>query len=220
MKEMIELWWAEAERHGVLPLDDRGAALLFRAARRPGLPTSRNRFVYYPPISHIVADACPPANRGWTMTVDIEHPATDGDGALVARGSLNSGFALYIRQGAVHFDYNCFHEHTMIKAQQPLASGPHKLEVKIERLDRMAARVVLTIDSAIAGEGKIATLLRMLSSTGMDLGRSLSPVNSDYTAPFAYPGRIRSVVFEVPAAQEREAAAEAAAQARAAMTRQ
>ncbi|TBR26181.1 MAG: arylsulfatase, partial [Reyranella sp.] len=38
LKEMIELWWTEADKHGVLPLDDRGAAALFRAAQRPGLP--------------------------------------------------------------------------------------------------------------------------------------------------------------------------------------
>ena len=61
LARLIELWWHQAERHGVLPLDDRGAAILFRSAPRPGLPTSRTRFVYYPPISHIVSDACPSA---------------------------------------------------------------------------------------------------------------------------------------------------------------
>jgi arylsulfatase A-like enzyme len=221
LKEMTDLWSAEAERHGVFPLDDRGAALLFRAARRPGFPTSRNRFVYYPPVSHIVADACPPANRGWTMTVDLEHPAgADTDGALVARGSLNSGFVLYVKSGRVHFDYNCFHDHTRIAADQVLAPGRHQLELKVERLDKLTARAVLTIDGAAAGEGRIPILLRMLSSTGMDLGRSLAPVNSDYAAPFQYPGRIHSVVFDVPPAHERDAAADAETQARAAMTRQ
>ena len=34
----------------------------------------------------------------------------------------------------------------------------------------------------------------------MDFGRSLAPVNDDYAAPFAYPGRIREVVFEIPIA--------------------
>ena len=29
LKEMVDLWWAEAERNGVLPLDDRGAACCF-----------------------------------------------------------------------------------------------------------------------------------------------------------------------------------------------
>ncbi len=51
----------------------------------------------------------------------------------------------------------------------------------------------------------------------MDLGRSLSPVNADYQAPFKYSGRIVEVVFELPTGpQDREIAA----QVRAAMTRQ
>ena len=111
LKEMIDLWWSEADKHGVLPLDDRPAMALFRASMRPGLPSSRNRFVYYPPVSHIVADACPSAARGWTTTVSLEHPHGDGDGALVVRGSLNSGFALYVKDGRLVFDYNYFHQH-------------------------------------------------------------------------------------------------------------
>lgn len=221
LKEMIDLWWAEAERHGVLPLDDRLIGLIFRASMRPGLPTARRRFVYYPPISRIVADACPPGGRGWTITVDLEHPLAEAEGALVARGSINSGFVLYLKDGRPHFDYNCFHHHTVVAAGQRLAVGRRRLEVQVERTDNAGARVSLSIDGVAVGEERIPNLLRIISSSGMDLGRSLSPVNADYTAPFAYPGQIHSIVFELPAApQEPEVAAEAEAQARVAMTRQ
>ena len=57
----------------------------------------------------------------------------------------------------------------------------------------------------------------MISSTGMDLGRSLSPVTDDYAAPFAYPGRIDKVVFETPRPRP---PGEVKAQVRAEMTRQ
>ena len=61
----------------------------------------------------------------------------------------------------------------------------------------------------------------MLSSTGMDLGRSLAPVNDDYDAPFAYPGRIETVTFDLAeSATPADRHAEAEAKARAAMTRQ
>ncbi|MGC2274814.1 MAG: hypothetical protein WA571_02265, partial [Candidatus Binatus sp.] len=217
LKEMVELWWAEAERHGVLPLDDRGAAMLFRAAMRPGLPTSRRRFVYYPPISHIVADACPSTARGWTMTVELEHPPVDGDGALIARGSSNSGFVLYVKEGRVKFDYNCFHSHIVVASESRLAAGRHKIAVTVEKSDKTAARAVLLVDGVEVGEGQIANLLRIISSTGMDLGRSLSPINAEYQAPFKYSGRMLEVVFELPTGpQDREIAA----QVRAAMTRQ
>ena len=101
-----------------------GRSTLFRAAMRPGLPTSRTRFVYHPPISHIVADACPPAARGWTHDRRSRPPRAGGDGALVARGSRNSGFVLYVKDGRAVFDYNAFHVHTRLVADAPLPPGP------------------------------------------------------------------------------------------------
>jgi arylsulfatase len=221
LKQLVDLWWREAERNGVLPLDDRGAAQLFRAAPRPGLPTSRTRFLYYPPISHIVADACPSAIRSFTITAVLEHPERGGDGALVARGNINSGYAVYVKDGRVCFAYNAFHDHTLVRAAQPLAPGRRQVEVRVARSADRSAAVTLLADGAAIGSGRIPRLLVLLSSTGMDLGRSLAPVNDDYRAPFAYPGRIESVRFDVAERTTRaDRSAEAEAQARAAMTRQ
>ncbi len=221
LKELVELWWQEAEQHGVLPLDDRGIAVLFRAAPRAGLPTTRKRFLYYPPVSHIVADACPSPARGFTLTVELEHPEGAGDGALVARGSINSGFVLYVRDGRLHFDYNGFHEHSLVRADRPLRPGRQRVELRVERNPDRSAEISLSVAGEVLAEGHLPRLLRMLSSTGMDLGRSLAPVNEDYEAPFDYPGRIDTVLFELPERRRPgDEQAEAEAQARAALTRQ
>ena len=151
------------------------------------------------------------------MTVELDHPSANGDGALIARGSSNSGFVLYVKEGRVHFDYNCFHQHTLVESEQLLAAGRQQVAVKIEKTENTAARAAMLIDGVKAGEGQIANLLRIISSTGMDLGRSLSPINADYQSPFKYPGRILTAVFELPTGpQDREIDA----QVRAAMTRQ
>ena len=217
LKALIDLWWAEAEAQGALPLDDRNGLALFAASRRPGMPTSRRRFVYHPPVSHIVADVCPPVARGWRMTADIDHPAGKGDGALVARGSINSGFVLYIREGRPHFDYNCFHQHTVVAAAAPLAPGAHMIELDVARRPDGGGDVSLLVDGQEVAAGTIPKLLFMISSTGMDIGRSLSPVCHDYVEPFAWPGRIRTVIFDIPAHERR---GEAVAQVRAAMSQQ
>ena len=216
LKELVDLWWAEADRHGVLPLDDRPAVALFRAAMRPGLPAARNRFVYYPPLSHIVADACPSAARGWTTTIQLEHPAGPADGALVARGSLNSGYVLYVKDGRLVFDYNDFHRHTRVTAPAPLPAGAYEIVLKVERVTD-GGDFSLSVDGAVVATAHAPRLLFMISSTGMDLGRSLSPITDDYAAPFAYPGRIDKVVFETPRSQP---PGEVKAQVRAEMTRQ
>jgi arylsulfatase len=217
LKALIELWWAEAERNGALPLDDRPAFALFAASRRPGLPTSRTRFIYHPPVSHIIADTCPPVARGWRTTIDLEHPASGGDGALVARGSINSGFVLYIKDGRLVFDYNAFHDHTVFTADAALTPGAHEVDLKVKRREDGGGDVTLDVDGKIVAQGSIARLLFLISSTGMDLGRSLSPVNEHYAEPFAYPGHLRQVVFEIPDLVPR---GEVKANVRAEMTRQ
>ncbi len=61
----------------------------------------------------------------------------------------------------------------------------------------------------------------MLSSTGMDIGRAIAPVNRDCDPPFAYGGRIHRVIFELlQRASERDKAEQAEREARAAMSRQ
>ena len=217
LKEMIDLWWTEAETHGVLPLDDRGAFALFAASRRPGLPSARNRFVYHPPISHIVADACPPVARGWTTTIALNHPAAGGDGALVARGSLNSGFVIYVKNGQLTFDYNEFHAHTRLTAAEPLSPGDHEIILRVTRGGDGGAEAVLSVDGVTVAEGRIPRLLFMLSTLGMDLGRSATPVNADYAAPFVYGGALKTVTFDIPGLA---AMGEMMAQVRAEMTRQ
>ncbi len=54
---LIDLWWSEAERHGVLPLDERTIEL-FGARFRDHSPHPANRrYVYRPPMSAIPAQA-------------------------------------------------------------------------------------------------------------------------------------------------------------------
>ncbi|HEY2707704.1 MAG TPA: arylsulfatase [Caulobacteraceae bacterium] len=217
LKAMIARWWAEAETHGVLPLDDRPAFALFRASMRPGLPSSRRRFVYRPPITHVVADACPPAARGWRTIVELEHPAGGGDGALVSRGNINSGYVLYVQDGRLHFDFNAFHDHTHVVAEAALAPGVHKVELAVLRDQSGGADITLAVDGEPVAAGKLPRMLFMLSSTGMDLGRSLAPVCEGYAAPFVYPGKIDTVIFEIAG---ETMGGEVRAQARAEMSRQ
>ncbi len=221
LQAMVDLWWQEAEKHGVLPLDDRPMAQTFRAARRPGLPAARDVFVYYPPVSHIVSDACPSAARGWTTEVELVQPDSGGDGALVNRGTINSGFALYLQGGRLHFDYNCFHTHTKVVAPTALEGGEHVVAVAVQRLPERKAAVQLKINGEVVAEGHIPLLLGMLSSTGMDLGRAIAPINRDYQPPFAYPGKIKKVTFELASRPtERDRRDESEGEARAAMARQ
>ncbi len=217
LQDMIAMWWREAEKHGVLPLDDRGLSELFRASRRPDMPTSRNHFTYFPPIDHMPADTCPSAARSWTTTVTMDHPAVNGDGALLARGTINSGFVLYVLRGRLHFDYNCFHHHTVVASADAISSGAHIVTLRVQRQEDGGADIALELEGNCVAQARIPKLLFVLSSIGMDVGRSLSPVNDDYQAPFNYSGKISKVEF---ALDEKVAKGDIKAQMRTEMARQ
>ncbi len=216
LRELVEAWWVEAGRFGVLPLDDRPTAQLFATPRRPGTPHAGMVYVYYPPVSHVPADAAPRLGlRPWTITAEIERPAAGGDGVLVARGSHNLGFSFYIKDGRLVFDYNVFATHYRAVSEIPLSAGHCRAGVHFAPTGN-TAEITLLVNGAPAGRAHASQTVRILGSTGMDIGRdSLSPVTHDYHAPFPFEGLIHRVTFETQPAGRRAEQAQQAAEARA-----
>jgi arylsulfatase A-like enzyme len=211
LRELIDAWWVEAGQHGVLPLDDRTIEL-FGGAPRPGTVHARKEYVYYPPIDHIPADACPPlGGRSWTITAEVLLDADGAEGVLYARGSHNVGHAFFLKDGALHFDYNALGTHYRASAPVPLSAGAHALVARFDRTGD-GGTLTLAVDDEDVGEVEIPRIVRILGSTGLDIGRdALSPVVDDYEAPFPFTGHIDRVTFSL---RSRADAAEVAATAR------
>jgi arylsulfatase len=195
LRELIDTWWVEAGKNGVLPLDDRTIEL-FGGAPRPGTVHARRDYIYYPPVSHIPADACPPlGGRAWTITAVVDAPDVGVEGVIYARGSHNVGHSFFVRDQALHFEYNALG--TRYRAQAPLSLSPgrHELSARFDR-DGRGGTLTVGCDGDDLASVEIPKIVRMLGSTGMDIGRdALSPVADDYVAPFAFTGRIDHVSF-------------------------
>jgi len=189
MREMIDLWWVEAGRQGVLPLDDR--RFLFKSMRRPGTPHAKRHYTYYPPISHVPSDVAPTlGSRTWTMHVEVNRLDAAVQGALAAQGTQNGGYSWYIKDNKMIFDYNIFAEHHVVRSGIEVPTGRIQLEVRFVR-DGETGNITLVIDGQTCGTIQVPYVMRMISSTGLDIGKdSLSPVTDDYQAPFSFTGRI------------------------------
>ncbi|HYD10115.1 MAG TPA: arylsulfatase, partial [Acidimicrobiales bacterium] len=196
LRELIDLWEREAAAHGVFPLDDRSIEL-FAAPPVAGTVHSIGVYAYTPPISHIPADACPPfGGRAWTVTAEVEVGGSV-EGVLYARGGHNVGHSFFVHDGALQFDYNALGTHFRARAPIALAPGAHEL---VARFDRAGKGGVLTlaVDGVDVGSVEVPKIVRMLGSTGLDIGRdALSPVVDDYDAPFPFTGVIRRVTFDI-----------------------
>ncbi|MEQ1873887.1 MAG: arylsulfatase [Ilumatobacteraceae bacterium] len=197
LREMIDLWWSQAGEMGVLPLDDRTIEL-FGGTPRPATPHALTRYDYLAPISHIPADVCPPlGGRPWTLTISVVTDSPTVEGVLYARGSHNVGQSFFIKDGQLQFDYNALGTHFRATAPLSLAAGHHTLTARFERADKTGT-IVIGADGTDLGSVAIPKIVRMLGSTGLDIGRdALSTVVSDYKGSFPFTGVIESASFEI-----------------------
>ncbi len=206
-RELRELWWGEAERYGVLPLDDRGIEL-FMAPARPGTVHARRDYVYHPPIARIPSEAAPAfGGRDWLVEADVVLTGAT-EGVLFARGGGDLGIGWFLQDGAIHFNYNALGREGRVSAPLRVEAGRHRLWARFER-EGQAGRVTLGVDDLTIGAGAIPQFVRILGSSGLDIGCDThAPITTDYEQPFRFTGEIERIAFHVRARpSERDAAA-------------
>ena len=231
LAEMIALWWAQAERHKVLPLDDRFAArFAANAARFQG---ARRQFVFHAGMGHVPTDVAPDVrSRSYRIEADVTIAAarTQGvliaprtQGVLVAHGDATSGYSLYMHDGHLVHDVNIGGEHVIVRSDRAVPPGDHTLGVRVRRLTREAqpkmgtgmglSEYTLTIDGAPAGSIQSRLGFAMLISwSGLDIGHDRGSPVSHYPAPFAFTGTLRRVTVTMDDDQRLDGAGVGAAQ--------
>ncbi|HLH27419.1 MAG TPA: arylsulfatase, partial [Acidimicrobiales bacterium] len=217
---MVERWWQEAERFGVLPLDDRTIEL-FGARYRDHSPHRPDRhYRYVPPMAPMPAQVAPAlGGRGWDLAADIDRPAGAG-GVLYATGTRNSGVSVFVADDRLHLDYNCFGDHHVVASDRPVPAGPSRVGVRFRRQGR-GARAELLVDGAPAGEMEVPFAMTLISSVGPSVGYDHgSPVSDRYSGPFPFEGTLHQLEVDVLGASEAERQDGLAADERAAMARQ
>jgi len=193
---MRELWWHEAGRYGVTPLDDR---FLERAQSREGTHhIGRSRYEYFRGTARIAESAAAEVRAGaFRISTTLEPLAADDAGVLVSFGGRHAGFVIYVEDGRVCFEYNAYRRFTHLEAPLP---GPRPAcAVAVSwRPDERGARVDLEVDGAVGCTGLIPLSVPYYSGGhGFEIGGNwLSPVSDRYEAPFEFTGTFRSIVIE------------------------
>ena len=217
-QELIELWWSEAERNGVLPLDDRTLELFAAVRHDRSAHRVDGVYRYRPPMAPIPASASASTGGRWfELTANVTFSAGD-EGVLWSTGTENSGVSVFVQHGRLVVDYNAFNDHTLIESTKEIPLGDISLQVRLERTGRTTGWCELSMNGESCGRADIPFYMRMVSSVGSSIGYDHgSPVSERYEAPFAFTGALHHVVVRLP---ERKSAAEATVAAQAEMTRQ
>ena len=211
---MIDLWWAEAEKNSVLPLDDRTIEL-FGARFRPHSPHPVDqRYVYRPPMSPLPGQAAAAiGGRDFDLTARISRTAGQ-DGVLFATGTENSGIAVFVQDDRFVVDYNAFNDHAMIASTVAVPTGDSTLVARLRRGAGRSGSISLEVNGQPAGAVELPLVMMMISSVGASIGYNHgSAVSERYEAPFGFAGALHSLEIQLidddgPAAQQARAAAE------------
>jgi len=208
LRELQEVFWIEAMRYNVLPLDDR---MIERAdpSLRPSLIEGRTEFTYYPGAVRIPESSSPNTkNKSHTIIAQVEIPKEGADGVLVAAGGIVGGYALYIKDGKPTYEYNWFTQtRYKVTSSEKLQPGPNTIRVEFKYEGGGVGKggtVSLFVSDKKVGEGKIAKTVpgRFSADETFDIGRDTgSPVSADYASPNPFTGKIKQVNIKLEASK-------------------
>lgn len=173
LKEMQDLFYSEAKKYNVLPLDN--STLARWNAPRPNLTGGRTVFTYSGELTGVPDSAAPSIlNKSYTITAEVEIPRGGAEGMIVTEGGRFGGYGLFlskgvagIRRGKVVFLYN------LLDLKRTIWSGP--------ALDAGKHTIVFDFKSDGPGLGKGGT--GVLSVDGKEVAKK----SMEHTTPVTFP---------------------------------
>jgi len=128
LKQLQDLFWVEANRYQVLPLDSSVATRL--VTPRPSLTAGRTDFVYSGEMTGTPnGDAPSVLDKSYRFTAEVEIPQGGAEGMLVTQGGRFGGYGFYLLKGKPVFLWNLVDlKRVRWEAPEKLSPGKHTLE--------------------------------------------------------------------------------------------
>ncbi|MEX2557555.1 MAG: arylsulfatase [Actinomycetota bacterium] len=210
LAELQALWWEEAGRYQVLPLNNQ--PWLYGDER-----FRRERHVYYPGTGSLPQVIAPNLrNRSFQIAAELDVPATgDVQGSVVAHGSHSGGYALYLAGRRLHYVYNFLGSQiTTISASVELPPGPVVVRAVFTPTGSFKGDMQLLYGDVPVGQGHIPkTTPVTYGMQGFAVGYlPAGPLSPVCQGKFEVTeGVLRRVVIEIIGRPERNEGAEARA---------
>jgi arylsulfatase len=215
VKELKELFIAEAKKYQVFPLDASVAARV--VAPRPNITAGRTEFVYTHPMVGLPQGDSPfLLNSSYTITADIEVPEGGAEGMILTSGGRFGGYGLYLLEGKPVFLWNLV-DLKRLRWEDPDALAPGKHTVEFDfKYDGLGVGTLAFNNMSGLGKGGTGTLKvdgRVVDSRTMnrtlpmilqwdesfDIGSdTLTGVNdADYKPPFPLTAKLNKLTIKV-----------------------
>ncbi|WP_281242099.1 arylsulfatase [Ruania alba] len=187
-----ELWWREAELHGVFPVDDRPLKLLLNegVGVRLGL-AGQDQVVLRPGAGHVpVSTKLAGIGRSQRVRAHLHAWDSSHEGVMLASGTGYGGYVLYIQGGQLVFEHVAIGERVRVQGRLTTA-GDVTVGFEVRTADDHSAQVRLLQGEEEIGKVDVPFTFGHLSFWGVDVGRDrLCQVSDAYPGEFAFPDEV------------------------------
>jgi hypothetical protein len=215
VKEMGNLFWEEANKYQVLPLDATVATRF--AAPRPSLAAGRSEFTWSGEITGTPnGDAPSILNSSYTFTAEVDIPQGGAEGMIVTQGGRFGGYGFYVLKGKPVFLYNVLDlKRVRWEGADALTPGKHTLEFdfkyeglgagtlafnNVSGIGRGGTGVLKVDGKEVARQTMEHTIpLIMQWDENFDIGADIgTPVeDADYQVPFRFTGKLDKLTLKI-----------------------
>jgi arylsulfatase len=209
---MQEIFYAEAEKHDVLPLDN--TTLTRWNSPKPNLTGDRTVFTYSGGLISIPNSGAPHIlNRSYTITADVEIPADGAHGMIVTDGGRFGGYGLFLSKGVLGirggkpvFLYNLLDLKRTIWDGAELDAGKHTIVFDFKSDGPGLGKGgtgVLSVDGNEVDRKSMehSTPITFPEDENFDIGQDtrtgVAMLEYRYDCPFKFTGKINKVTFEL-----------------------
>lgn len=204
LKELQDLFWVEAEKYQVLPIDN-SRLERFDVALRPSLTRGRDEFTYYPGLVRIPEGAAPDTkNKSWQIKAEVVIPQGGAEGMLLTYGGRFAGFGLYLLKGKPVFCYNLAGvSRYYVVGKDALTPGAHSIIYDFNYDGGGIGKggtSTIQVDGKVIATGRVDRTLafRLSIDEGLDCGEDTgTPVSEDYQTPFKFTGELKKAVIQL-----------------------
>jgi arylsulfatase len=214
VKELDQLFWAEAGKYQVLPLD---ATVATRAiAPRPSLASGRTAFTWSGEVTGTPnGDAPSILNASFNFKAEVDIPNGGAEGMIVTQGGRFGGYGFYLLKNKPVFLYNFLDfQRTRWEGPDALTSGKHMLEFDF-KYDGLGMGTLAFNNVSGIGRGGTGSLkvdgkevasktmehtipLIMQWDENFDIGADTgTPVSDDYQVPFKFTGTLNKLTLQI-----------------------
>lgn len=206
LAELKSLFEQEAVRNHVYPLDDRRVERFNAAiAGRPDLIGDRTAMKVYEGMTGMMENTfINIKSRSHAVTVDVEVPASGGEGVLIAQAGRFGGWSIYMKGGKAHHVYNFGGlQRFTVSSTDALPPGRHTIRYEFEAASAKpgtGGKSKLFVNGTLVGEGVVERTMPFALSgdEGADVGMdNETPVTEEYAQNNnRFNGRIYEITVE------------------------